>query len=128
MNDQTMYFIPVKNTSIGAAYVGMIKNKLVLGEILKLWKDGDWTGECNDCGNETAFVFAAGGSPLSGAGSGWGVCSSCRKTAYQIRSFSKFFRSVRALPKKKSFQSKKGSRIKSFDELIVLLGKKKNKK
>lgn len=122
LNDPTLYFIPINNTYVGAAYFGMVKGELVLGEILKLWKDGDWVGKCHNCGNETAYIFAAGGSPLSGSGSGWGVCSNCKKTAYKIGSFGQIWGSVRNLPKHKLNPEDEDS-IKSFDELIVLLNK-----
>ncbi len=48
------------------------------GVLLKLWQSGKWLGECPDCGGR-AYIFAAGGSPLSGRHYCHAVCPVCRE-------------------------------------------------
>ncbi len=61
---------------VGASYIG---SKLIpLGVLLKLWQSGNWLGECPDCGSR-AYIFKAGGSPLSGSHYCHAVCPVCRK-------------------------------------------------
>lgn len=60
---------------VGGIYVG--SQYIPLGVLLKLWKNGRWIGECQDCGSR-AYVFRAGGSPLSGRHYSHAFCTACR--------------------------------------------------
>jgi hypothetical protein len=61
---------------IGGIYVG--SKHIPLGVLLKLWQSGRWIGECPDCGSR-AYIFKAGGSPLSGSHYCHAVCPVCRE-------------------------------------------------
>ncbi len=61
---------------IGGIYVG--SKYIPLGVLLKLWQSGSWIGECSDCDGR-AYIFKAGGSPLSGSHYCNAVCPVCRK-------------------------------------------------
>lgn len=60
---------------VGGIYVG--SKYIPLGVLLKLWQSGRWMGECPDCGG-AAYIFKAGGSPLSGRHYIQAVCPACR--------------------------------------------------
>lgn len=62
---------------IGAAYLG--SKYIPLGVLLKLWQGDSWIGECPQCAGR-AYIYYAGGSPLSGSHQADAVCSSCRET------------------------------------------------
>ena len=62
---------------VGAIYRG--SQHVPLGVLLKLWQDDKWTGECPDCGRK-AYVYAAGGSLLSGRHYCHAMCPVCRNT------------------------------------------------
>jgi hypothetical protein len=64
---------------VSVAYVGP-NGYLSIGLLLQLWQEDRFTGVCTDCG-EVVYYYGAGGSPLSGSGSMWGLCGSCRKPA-----------------------------------------------
>ncbi|HPS31222.1 MAG TPA: helix-turn-helix transcriptional regulator [bacterium] len=87
--DPDYYFIPMPGSCFSAAYMKS-RPELYLGELLTLWKNGKWTSECSVCGG-TVYITGAGGSPLSGSGSGWGYCSKCRKAVYGVKHFAEFF-------------------------------------
>ncbi|MDA3810674.1 MAG: hypothetical protein PF518_10170 [Spirochaetaceae bacterium] len=91
------YFCPVPDSWLGAAYISRGRSELYLGELLSLWKNGDWLGLCPECG-DTVFLTNAGGSPLSGSGSAWGICKDCKKMVYGIKPFGKYFRQIVKLP------------------------------
>ena len=61
---------------VGGIYVGA--KYIPLGVLLKLWQGGRWLGECPDCGGR-AYIFTAGGSPLSGRHYTLAACPACRK-------------------------------------------------
>ncbi len=61
---------------IGGIYVGA--KYIPLGVLLKLWQSGSWIGECPDCGGR-AYIYEAGGSPLSGSHYCHAVCPACRE-------------------------------------------------
>ncbi len=84
-----LYYIPVETTLFSCAY--FTNTKLYFGELLTLWQDEPWHTTCPECNTQSLFIFGAGGSPLSGSGSGWGVCSHCRKDIFGIQPFSHFF-------------------------------------
>lgn len=48
---------------IGGAHVD--SPYIPLGGLLLLWRENKWIGKCPDCGR-SAYIFTAGGSPLSG--------------------------------------------------------------
>lgn len=65
---------------IGAAFLSMPwigpDGPIPLGALVLLWQKGKLIKKCPDCGGNV-YVFGAGGSPLSGAHSWWGVCRRC---------------------------------------------------
>lgn len=63
---------------ISIAYIGG-SGPIPLGLLLKMWEDGMGSGQCPDCGSRTLYV-CAGGSPLSGSHSVFGICDPCNKT------------------------------------------------
>ena len=58
------------------AYLGLSNGYLPIGLLLALWEEGSFTGVCDECGG-VVNLLGAGGSPLSGSGSMWGLCGSC---------------------------------------------------
>jgi len=60
---------------LGAAYAGAFigAGAISLGALLRAWWHGAWTLPCDCCG-QTAYVYKASGSPLSGANSVHGFC------------------------------------------------------
>ena len=78
----SLYFIELEDTVFSSAYIG--NSKIYLGDLLTLWQKGEWQDRCSNCGG-IRYAFSAGGSPLSGSGSGWGVCSGCRQNVTQIK-------------------------------------------
>ncbi len=71
---------------IGGIYVG--SKYIPLGVYLKLWQSSSWIGECPDCGSR-AYIFKAGGSPLSGSHYCHAVCPACREVvnSKQVEAF-----------------------------------------
>ncbi len=71
---------------IGGIYIG--SKYIPLGVLLKLWQSGRWIGECPECGGR-AYIFKAGGSPLSGSHYCHAVCPVCRKivNSKQVEAF-----------------------------------------
>ncbi len=71
---------------IGGIYLGA--KYIPLGVLLKLWLSGRWIGECPDCSGR-AYIFKAGGSPLSGSHYCHAVCPVCRKiiNSKQVEAF-----------------------------------------
>ena len=67
---------------VGAIYRG--SKNIPLGALLKLWLDGKWTGVCPDCGGK-AYIYAAGGSLLSGRHYCHAMCPVCRNTEYSLK-------------------------------------------
>ncbi len=61
---------------IGGIYVG--SKYIPLGVLLKLWQSDKWIGECPDCGGR-AYIYEAGGSPLSGSHYRHAICPVCRE-------------------------------------------------
>ncbi len=68
---------------VGGAYVGA--KYIPLGVLIKLWKKGEWLGECPKCGGET-YIYRTGGSPLSGGHYTNAVCTSCNEFIDQKKS------------------------------------------
>lgn len=63
-----------ENAHLSLAYGG--GGYLPLGTLLQFWQPGRFTAGCTECGG-TVYLYGAGGSLLSGAGSMWGVCAGC---------------------------------------------------
>ena len=97
LNTPEYYFILIEETLVSTAYVGYSRNKLYLGELLRLWHDGKWTFQCPDCSG-TVYIRNVGGSPLSGCGSGSGYCDTC-KGLKKIERFSLIFGQYRKMKK-----------------------------
>ncbi|MBN2862461.1 MAG: hypothetical protein EH225_10260 [Calditrichaeota bacterium] len=53
--------------------------------------------ECPECGSPV-YLTGIGGSPLTGRGSGWGICGQCLKFKSGIKPFGMFFRQGISLP------------------------------
>jgi len=70
------FYIRHQWSLVGGSYVGV--KYIPLGVLIKLWKNGEWLGECNKCGQET-YVYSAGGSPLNGGHYTNAVCIHCRE-------------------------------------------------
>ena len=87
-----IYYIPVETTLFSCAYLA--NTKLHFGDLLTLWQSEPWHTTCPECNSQSLFIFGAGGSPLTGSGSAWGVCCQCRKDISGIQPFSKFFGSM----------------------------------
>ena len=68
---------------VGGAYVGA--KYIPIGVLIKLWKNGEWLGECEKCGEET-YIYRAGGSPLSGSHYIKAVCITCKEFVDQKKS------------------------------------------
>lgn len=68
--------VAVPGGFVSIAYIG--GSALHLGTLLRLWQSGTagWSGTCSRCGGKFV-ILGYGGSPLSGGGSGWGVCACC---------------------------------------------------
>lgn len=64
-----------RHLHFGMAYVGTFN--FPLGVLVALWKYGEWTADCPHCG-AGAYIFYAGGSPLSGMHSYRAICPACR--------------------------------------------------
>ena len=94
------YFCPAYDSYFGASIISLGRTELYIGELLELWKNDKWKSECPECGS-TVYITNAGGSPLSGAGGGWGTCDNCRKNIGGITPFRKFFHELRELPRRK---------------------------
>ncbi len=60
---------------------------------MQLWKNNKWKSKCPKCGG-TVYITNAGGSSLSGAGSGWGTCEGCKTNSSGLRPFQKFFHEI----------------------------------
>ena len=99
MNTDKYYFCPAFDSYFGTAYISIGRFELYIGELLQLWKDNKWKNECPQC-RGTVYITNAGGSPLSGAGSGWGTCEGCKTNIYGITPFRKFFHEIRELPRR----------------------------
>lgn len=93
------YFILLEETFISVAYIGSKRNHLYLGELLSLYSTNKWIATCPKCSNGTVYIRSIGGSPLSGAGSGTGVCINC-KDDIRIKTFSTFFGQFMKLDKR----------------------------
>jgi|GEM_PF-4268910 len=91
------YFAPLPEAWLSSAYLGRARPEFVLGELLDLWRCGAWVTECARCGSRV-YLTNAGGSPLSGRGGAWGVCSGCRDFVSNIRPFTTYFLSALKLP------------------------------
>jgi len=106
LDNPELYYVPVNEIRFGSSITG--STKLFLGDLLTLWQDEPWHTTCPKCNSQSLFIFGAGGSPLSGSGSAWGVCKKCRKSVDGVRPFGKFFGAVlrkRPRPKKKGASS-----------------------
>ncbi len=97
IEDDRYYFCSVPDAYVSTAFIGRERDELYLGELLVLWKNGDWIAECPECGGRV-YITNIGGSPLSGRGSAWGVCNGCKKFVYKITPFSRYFRQVIKVP------------------------------
>jgi transcriptional regulator with XRE-family HTH domain len=75
-NTCELYFATVPAARISVLFSGKPESDLYLGELLTLWKNGNWRTVCSSCKGEL-FIFSAGGSPLSGSGSAVGICREC---------------------------------------------------
>jgi len=92
-----LYYVPVNEIRFGSTITG--STKLFLGDLLTLWQDEPWHTTCPKCNSQSLFIFGAGGSPLSGSGSAWGVCKKCRENIDGVRPFGNFFGAVLGLKK-----------------------------
>lgn len=66
-------------SGLSLAYAG--GGPLSLGMLLELWSAGEWRVPCTNCGGD-AFIYFAGGSPLSGMN---GYAARCPACGAQIR-------------------------------------------
>ncbi len=101
LENSELYYVPVKEIRFGSTVTG--DAKLFLGDLLTMWQGEPWRTNCPKCNSQSLFIFGAGGSPLSGSGSAWGVCRECRESVDGIRPFGDFFAAVmrkRPRPKK----------------------------
>jgi len=87
-----LYYVPIEGVGFGSSITG--STQLFLGDLLTLWQDEPWHTTCPKCNSQSLFIFGAGGSPLSGSGSAWGVCRECREDIHGITPFGKFFGAV----------------------------------
>lgn len=95
LDNPELYYVPVNETHFGSAITG--STQLFLGDLLTLWQGEPWHTVCSKCNSQSLFIFGAGGSPLSGSGSAWGVCRKCRESVDVVRPFGNFFGAVRRL-------------------------------
>ncbi len=79
MERPEFFYIRHSWMQIGGIYVG--SKNIPLGVLLKLWQSGKWLGDCPDCGGK-AYIYEAGGSPLSGSHYRHAVCPVCREIVY----------------------------------------------
>ncbi len=93
------YFCPAYDSYFGTSLISIGRTELYIGELLELWKSNKWKSECPKCGG-TVYITNAGGSPLSGAGGGWGTCEGCKTNIGGITPFRKFFHEIRELPRR----------------------------
>jgi len=90
LDNPELYYIPVdKAFYVSIAYIGGIQ--LFLGDLLTLWQDERWHTNCPKCNSQSLFICGAGGSPLSGSGSAWGVCKKCRENIRGVQPFGNFY-------------------------------------
>ncbi len=97
LDNPELYYVPINEIHFGSSITG--STKLFLGDLLTLWQDEPWHTTCPKCNSQSLFIFGAGGSPLSGSGSAWGVCKKCRENIGGVRPFGKFFGAVLSLKK-----------------------------
>lgn len=69
-----IYGITPLFSGLSLAYAG--GGPLSLGMLLELWAAGEWRVPCPGCGGE-AFIYFAGGSPLSGMNGYAAQCPNC---------------------------------------------------
>lgn len=82
-------------SGLSLAYIG--GGPLSLGALFRLWGMGRWTAVCPECGGE-AFIYFAGGSPLSGANRCEAYCTDCGTYfAGQAETFSELWRPAKEL-------------------------------
>jgi hypothetical protein len=75
VENEQYFFCQIGAAYLSTAWIGP-DGPIPLGALVLLWQKGKLIKECPDCGGNV-YVFGAGGSPLSGTTSWWGVCRRC---------------------------------------------------
>ena len=102
-DSEMRYALISEHALAGGAYIG--GGYLPLGLLLEFWQRDKFTEKCSACGGR-AYLYGAGGSPLSGSGSMRGICIGCLEES----EFAFNAKVVIALKKHESFEP--------FQELI----------
>ena len=73
--DEEMRYALISEYALaGGMYIG--GGYLPLGLLLDFWQWNQFTEMCSVCDSKV-YLYGAGGSPLSGSGSMWGICIGC---------------------------------------------------
>lgn len=70
------FYVRFSTAYIGTTLTGMWH--IPMGALILLWQDNKWKDTCPHCQGEV-FIYAAGGSPLSGRHKYAGICAGCRE-------------------------------------------------
>ena len=92
---QEIYRIYPLFAGLSLAYVG--GGPLSLGMLFRLWSEGLWIATCPECGGK-AYIYFAGGSPLSGMNRWTAHCMGCgANIAGSAPKFQELWRPAKAL-------------------------------
>ena len=112
LENERYFFCEIGTAFLSIPYIGP-GGQIPLGVLVLLSQKGDIIKKCPDCGGK-AYILGAGGSPLSGTHSWWGICPKCGKTKSQRggSGFSSIFMPINEMLKKYPNKSiiKKGKR------------------